>query len=292
MPKSKIDIHKKVTDDIVAALEAGAAPWQKAWSTSGFGGLPTRVTGERYRGINVLILWLQGRSAPTWMTYLQAKKLGGYVREGETGTYVTFFKKLTITETNEAGEEEKKQIPMVRYYKVFNVEQIADLPARFYPTPAEKQNGDTRLDDVEAYVANTKAVIKHGGDQAYYRPSTDEIQLPEFEQFEDAVSYYGTALHELVHWTGAKTRIDRDLRDLRGNSDRAREELVAEIGAAFACATLGIEAEPRADHAAYIAHFVEILKGDKKAVFQAAAAAQVAADYLDGLQETTLEEAA
>jgi len=282
MPKSKIDIHKKVTDDIVAALEAGAAPWQKAWSTSGFGGLPTRVTGERYRGINVLILWLQGRSAPTWMTYKQAQELGGNVRKGEKGTGITFFKPLKVTDK---VTEEEKTIPLIKTYTVFNVEQIDGLPARFYPTPAEKLNGDSRTDEVEAYIAGTQATVNHGGDRAFYRPSTDEVHMPEFDQFESAEAYYGTMLHELVHWTSHKSRLDRDLGKKFGDTGYAREELVAEIGAAFLTATLGIENTVREDHASYVANWLKVLKDDKKAVFKAAAAAQVAADYLDGLQE-------
>ncbi len=287
----KIDAYQKVTDQIIASLEAGAAPWQRPWSVSGFGGLPVRFNGQRYNGINVLLLWLQGRSAPTWMTYNQAKKLGGQVKKGEKGSMVVFFKQLRITETNDAGEEEAKQIPLLRFYSVFNVEQIEGLPARFYPEATESQNGDARLDDIEAYVTNTQAVIQHGGDRAYYRPSTDEIQLPEFDQFEDAVSYYGTTLHELAHWTGAKKRLDRLFGAAKGDPDYAKEELVAEITASFLSATLGIEIEPREDHASYLASWLEVLKGDKKAIFRAAAAAQKAADYLDGLQET-LEKAA
>ena len=284
MPKPKIDAYQVVTDKIIASLEAGTAPWQRPWSVSGFGGLPVRFNGQSYNGINTLLLWLQGRSAPTWMTYNQAKKLGGQVKKGEKGSLVVFFKQLRITETNDAGEEEAKSIPLLRYYTVFNVEQIADLPARFYPSEAKDQNGDDPIAEVEAYITNTKAVISHGGDRAYYRPSTDDIWLPEFEQFEDAVSYYGVALHELVHWTGAKSRLDRD-KQYHTDDGRAREELVAEIGSAFAAASLGIEVEPREDHVNYIANWLEVLKGDKKAIFKAAAAAQKAVDHLNSLQE-------
>tara|TARA_Y100000310_G_scaffold293096_1_gene322439 strand:- start:466 stop:1344 length:879 start_codon:yes stop_codon:yes gene_type:complete len=292
MPKPKIDAYQVVTDKIIASLEAGTAPWQRPWSVSGFGGLPVRFNGQSYNGINTLLLWLQGRSAPTWMTYNQAKKLGGQVKKGEKGSLVVFFKQLRITETNDAGEEEAKSIPLLRYYTVFNVEQIADLPARFYPEAAESQNGDDHIAEVEAYVANTQAVISHGGDRAYYRPSTDEIQLPEFDQFEDAISYYGTVLHELAHWTGTKSRLDRPFGAAKGDPDYAKEELVAEIAAAFASASLGIEIEPREDHASYLASWLQVLKGDKKAIFKAAAAAQKAVDHLNSLQEESLEEAA
>ncbi len=280
--RAKIDIYQTVTDQIISSLEAGTAPWQKSWATSGLGGMPRRVTGQAYRGINVLILWCQGRSAPTWMTYKQAQELGGNVRKGEKGTGITFFKPLRVTDK---VTEEEKTIPLLKCYTVFNVEQIDGLPARFYPTPAEKLNGDSRTAEVETYIAGTEAVINHGGDRAFYRPSTDQIHLPEFDQFEDAEAYYGTALHELVHWTSAKSRIDRDLGKKFGDTGYAREELVAEIGAAFLTATLGIENTPREDHAAYVKVWLDVLKGDKKAVFAAAAAAQVAADYLDGLQE-------
>lgn len=287
--KKKLDIHQLVTDQLIAKLESGTKDWKKSWATVA-GGLPLRVTGQHYKGINLLILMLAGRAAQTWMTYRQAVELGGQVRGGETGTKVVFFKTLVVEDRDDP--EKEKEVPMLRTFTVFNVEQIDGLPERFYPKPGEAQHAEPRLEDADAYIKATGARIDHGGDRAYYQPGTDSIRLPEFDQFETAVAYYGTAMHELVHWTGADHRLERNLKTPFGTKDYAREELVAEIGAAFVCAGMNIESEVRDDHAAYLAAWLKILKEDKKAIFKAAAAAQKAVDFLDGLQPVELEQAA
>ena len=282
--KKRVDIHQIVTDQIIAKLEAGTKDWKKSWATMA-GGLPLRENGQPYKGINVLILMIQGRANPNWLTYKKAAELKGQVRSGEKGTKVVFFKSLTV-EDKVSGED--KSIPMIRSFTVFNAEQIDGLPARYYPK-AEDRNAEPRLDDADAYIAATGAVIAHGGGRAFYAPSRDSIQLPDFESFDDPVAYYGTALHELIHWTGHESRLDRDLKTGYGTKDYAREELVAELGAAFAAATMGIETEVRDDHAEYLASWLKVLKEDKKAIFKAAAAAQKAVDYLDGFQEVEME---
>ena len=137
---------------------------------------------------------------------------------------------------------------------------------------------------METYIRATGATINHGGNSAYYRPATDSIQLPDFSAFEDAVAYYGTTLHELTHWSGHEKRCDRNIKNQNGTRDYAREELVAELGAAYMCASLGLENTPRPDHASYVASWLEVLKNDKKAIFKAAAAAQKAVDFIDSLQ--------
>jgi antirestriction protein ArdC len=285
---AKYDVYQEITNAIIDRLE-DAGTWKKSWACFGTDGLPTRVTGRTYRGINRFILMVQSRSNPTWLTYNQAKKLGGMVRKGERGTKIVFYKPIII-EDKETGEE--TSFPLVKSFSVFNVEQIDDLPTRFYPGPSAPQHTEPRLDDAETYVAATKATITHGGDRAYYRPSTDGIHVPEFDAFFSAEAYYGTLLHELVHWTGAKKRCDRNLKNSCGSKDYAREELVAELGAAFLCGGLNIENEVRDDHVQYLASWLKVLKEDKKAIFRAASAAQKAVDFLDDLQPVKLEVAA
>jgi antirestriction protein ArdC len=286
--KQKRDIHQEVTDAIIAKIENGTGTWKKSWAT-GLGGVALRANGKPYKGINQLILMFAGYSNPNWMTYKQASELGGQVRKGEKSTTVVFFKPLKV-EDKKTGEE--KTVPLLRAYNVFNAEQVDELPARFYPT-TDAKHSEPKIAEAEAYLAATGAEIRHGGDRAFFSPQQDFIQLPNFDQFDDASSYYGTAMHELVHWTGHESRLDRNLKTAHGTKDYAREELVAELGAAFLTTGLNIETEVRDDHAEYLAWWLAILKEDKKAIFKAATAAQKAVSFLDDLQSAEeLEEAA
>jgi antirestriction protein ArdC len=170
-------------------------------------------------------------------------------------------------------------------YSVFNVDQIEGLPASYYETSGPVLDPVARIDNAEKFFAATKADIRHAGNQAYYAAGSDHIQMPPFETFRDAQSYYATLAHETTHWTRHKSRLDRSFgRERFGDEGYAREELVAELGSAFLCADLKIALEPRADHSAYIASWLKVLEGDKRAIFSAAAHAQRAADYLQGLQ--------
>lgn len=282
--KSKADIYQQVTDKIVAALERGTAPWHAGWQkVGGVGGLPVRSCGTAYRGINVPLLWMAqeeaGYQSPQWITFKQAQAVGGNVRRGQKGTHIVFFKKLDI-EDKDSGD--RKVIPMIRGYTVFNVDQCDGLPDRFRKTwrgdaPGVNPDGHNKADDV---LYATGAKIQHGGDRAFYRPATDHVQMPEFQHFFSADDYTSVLAHELCHWTGAEHRLDRDLRNSHGTTDYAREELVAEMGAAFLCAALGVSAEPREDHASYIESWLKVLKNDKKAIVRAASLAQSAADYV------------
>lgn len=170
-------------------------------------------------------------------------------------------------------------------YTVFNVEQIERLPAQYYAKPEPRIDPVQRIAHAESFAAATGAAIQHGGTMAYYSVTADRVQMPPFETFRDAVSYYATLIHELTHWTRHPSRLDRDLGRKRwGDEGYAMEELVAELGAAFLCADLGLIPEQRDDHAAYIASWLKVLSDDKRAVFTAASHAQRAADYLHGLQ--------
>jgi antirestriction protein ArdC len=273
----KKDIVVSVTRSILEQLEAGTPPWHRAWAGGGGGGLPRRATGEPYRGVNVFILAMANRPSPHWLTYKQAAAVGGQVRKGERGTGIVFFKPIAVPDRDRDGET--KTIPMARGYTVFNSAQCDGLPPRYNPPPAAPRNSGERLADVDTYIANTGAVIRHGGDRAFYRPSADMIGIPDMGQFDDPAAFYATLLHECMHWTGAAARLDRRL-------SYAEEELVAEMGAALLCATLGVSLTPRPDHAAYIAAWIEQIRGgDNRLIFRAAAAAQRAVDYLDELQQ-------
>lgn len=287
------DVYNRVTDRIIADLEKGVRSWMKPWNaghTAGKITRPLRHNGTPYQGINILMLWGEaldkGYSAPIWMTYNQAQELGAHVRKGQQGSLVVYANKLTRTETDDNGAEVEKQIPYMKGYSVFNVEQIEGLPAHYYGKPENTLPLTERLDHAEQFIANTGATIGHGGDKAYYAPARDIVQMPPVESFKDKESYYATILHELTHWTSHKTRLDRSFNAKRfGDNGYAREELVAELGAAFLSEDLGITPEIRPDHAEYLAHWLKVLKEDSRAIFSAAAHAQRAADYLQGLQQ-------
>ena len=265
---AKQDTYETVTAAIITALEAGTRPWQATWS-NGQGGavMPRRVTGESYRGINVLLLWAaanqNGYGAAHWMTFNQALELGGAVRKGEKSTQIIFFKQLSIEKENAAGELEQHKLPMIRTYNVFNVQQIDGLPARFYPAPVAIVAGKERDQAAETALRSCGADIREGGGKAFYVPAHDYVQMP-----------------DLCHWSGHKSRLGRDLQNAFGSKDYAFEELVAEIGAAFVGARLGIVGEHIENHAAYIASWLKALKNDKRAIFRAATLAQAAADLV------------
>lgn len=286
------DVYTRVTERIIADLEKGVRPWMKPWQAEHPAGSitrPLRHNGVPYRGMNVLLLWSEamekGYSAPLWMTYKQAQELGANVRKGEKGSLVVYANSISKTETNDKGEDVEREIPFMKGYTVFNVEQVEGLAAHYYATAVNPLGLSERIEGVDSFMKATGATIHHGGNRAFYSPARDFVQMPDFAAFKDKESYYATALHELTHWTKAKARLDRDFSAKRfGDSGYAREELVAELGAAFLCADLGITPEIRDDHAAYLDNWLTVLKEDKRAIFSAAAHAQRAADYLNGLQ--------
>jgi antirestriction protein ArdC len=291
MDKNGKDIYAQVTARIVADLEKGVRTWSQPWTTGGFGGevtIPIRHNRVPYRGVNVLLLWIESMQrsfgSPMWMTYKQAQLQGGQVRKGERGSMVVFASPIDITETGETGEETERKIHLLRRYTVFNVEQIDGLLAEYCPQPATPQSLSERIDEADEFIKATGAVVRHGGDRAFYAPARDIVQMPPFERFANKESYYGTELHEIIHWTGHKSRLKREFGKTFGDRIYATEELVAELGAAFLCAMLGITPEIREDHAAYIGNWLAILKEDNRAIFRAAAHAQRAADFLNGLQ--------
>ncbi|MCB9989321.1 MAG: DUF1738 domain-containing protein [Rhodospirillales bacterium] len=290
---AKTDVYTRVTDKIIADLEQGVRPWMKPWNAEHAAGRitrPLRHNGQPYNGINILMLWSaavsEGYGAPIWMTFRQAKELGGHIRKGEKGELVVYANTITRTETDAAtGEDIDQTIPFMKGYTVFNVDQIEDLPEHYYQLAEPVLDPVERIEHAEQFFAATGADIRHGGNQAFYSVTHDRIQLPPFESFRDAESYYATLAHESTHWTRHPSRLDRDFGRKRwGDEGYAREELVAELGSAFLSADLGLTPEVRDDHSAYIESWLKALKNDKRAIFQAAAHAQRAADYLNGLQ--------
>lgn len=291
-PDARPDLYARVTDAILADLERGVRPWTKPWSAEHLAGRisrPLRHNGQAYSGVNVILLWSQasihGYAAPIWMTFRQALELGGHVRKGETGSTVVYANRLKRTESADDGRDVEREIPFLKAYTVFNVEQIEGLPGAYQALAEPRLDAVQRIARAEGFFAATGADIRHGGDSAYYAIGADYVQSPPFESFIDPESYYATLAHECTHWTRHPTRLDRDFGRLRfGDEGYAREELVAELGSAFLCADLGLELTPREDHAAYLGHWLEVLKADKRFIFTAAAHAQRACDYLQGLQ--------
>lgn len=282
------DLYQEVTNRIIAELETGTAPWVKPWK-SGYannGAMPYNAASKKqYRGINIPLL--MGAScahgSPAFVTFKQALDLGGHVRKGEHGQQVIFwnFIKRAADQDNAGGDDDDdaaRAIPFARAYTVFNIAQCDGLQIEPRQVAAPI-NPDTRNAQLDAQVSNIGARINHGGDSAFYRPSTDSIQLPEFGQFRDASNYYATLLHELTHWTGNKSRLARDLANRFGDQAYAAEELIAELGAAFLCGEHGVTGQLQ--HAAYLGNWLSVLRQDKRAIFTAASKAQQAADYIN-----------
>lgn len=268
------DFYQDVTDQIIAALEQGVKPWVCPWDATS--ALPTSLfSGNDYSGINILLLWrsmfTNGFKSSHWVTYKQARELGGNVLKGSKGTTITLFKPWK--KIRDSGEEET--IPLLKKFTVFNYEQTENLPE---PPPTTISNDIKRFDRIEDAIKSTGIEIQHSSPKAFYSPQRDLVNLPEFQLFKTADDYYSTAWHELVHATGHKSRLDRKINNRFGDKDYAFEELVAELGSAFCCASLGINGEVQ--HDSYIASWLEKLRGDKKYIFKAASQAAKAHQLL------------
>lgn len=286
-----VNLYQNVTARILAELETGTAPWVKPWSATPGKNIPhNAATGRPYSGANVVLLWLSagGFSTPRYLTFKQAKQLGGNVRKGEHGFTVYFVKPMVgkAKGDDESGNESGKgrTSTMLRAYTVFNVDQCENLPERVtVPAEVKPRHNDERDATIDEFVAATGADYRdgQGGDRAYYNHGADFVAMPAFAAFNSAASYYATAFHELGHWTGAAKRLNREFGKRFGDKAYAAEELVAELCSAFLCAEFDIDGELR--HAGYIENWIQLLKDDARAFFTAASAAQKAADYLRGL---------
>lgn len=284
------DVYRRITDQIIAAVEAGAGDWNMPWQHSGAEtAIPLNAISKRpYRGVNVLALWAAAHvnAYPTglWATYKQWQELGAQVRKGERSTLVVFWKFFTgerddVDEETEQSTTEPRAI-LARGYSVFNAAQVDG----FTPSDLQERPEAERIEQAERFFTSLRADIRHGGGRAFYRSGADFIQMPPFGAFRDAVAYYATLAHEVTHWSGAPTRLNRDLKGRFGDEAYAAEELVAELGAAFLCSDLRLATEPRPDHAAYVASWLKAMKNDKRAIFTASSKAQAAVDYLHSFQ--------
>jgi antirestriction protein ArdC len=287
----RASLYEDVTAKIIAQLEAGVFPWVQPWSSAAAGiGLPRNaVSGRPYSGINVLILWgaviESGFASQDWLTFRQALAAGGSVRKGERGQTIFYADRFTPKGEHEQGSdghdgsdaEAVRSIPFLKRFTVFNVAQCEGLPERFTaalaPLPERQPH-----ENAEALIVATGADFRIGGAEAYYSPALDFVQVPPQPAFAQQIDYYRTALHELGHWTGHSSRLDRDQRGGFGTPAYAREELCAELASAFLCAALGIV--PTVRHADYLGSWLSVMRQDSRAIFKAASHASKAADYL------------
>jgi antirestriction protein ArdC len=280
------DVYARVTAQIINAIERGVGNWRMPWHTSGkFAFSPINVTSRKpYRGINTLCLWsaaqAKGYERGEWATYQQWQEKGAQVRKGEKATTVVFWKFANESaESQDDGAEApagRSRLLFTKGYSAFNASQVDGFSP---PLDAEVLMPE-RIAHVEAFFQAIRADVRHGGNQAFYAPASDHIQMPPFGAFTENVCYYSMLAHEHMHWTGHRSRCDRQLGKRFGDNAYAAEELIAELGAAFTCAHLGLSTEAREDHAQYIQSWLRVLKADKRAIFTAASKAQQAADFM------------
>jgi antirestriction protein ArdC len=269
------DLYQTVTDRIVQAIEeTGSLPWIRPWGSVGIGAPRNGESGRKYHGVNAILLAIAGMNygSNEWYTFNNAKKLGGSVRKGEKATLVVYW---NILEREDGDTGLVKKIPMLRYFNVFNRAQIDGLPA---PATVPALTDFERNERAEATINGTGADIRHGGDSAHYSPRLDYICLPERSSFVSESAYYSTAFHELAHWTGHESRINRLTNGIFGSPSYAKEELIAELASAFLCAEHSVDGQTQ--HPQYLANWLRALKEDKKYIFQVAGAAQKAADRI------------
>lgn len=292
------DLYAEVTNKIIADLEAGIAPWARPWGNSGSdaAAMPSNaVTGRRYSGVNVLLLWGAAQqsafTSSRWLTFNQARDAGGSILKGSKGTLVVYADKFVPAGERERSARDGDDARVVHFLKsfvVFNLDQTSGLDhlrgADIAVTEREQH------DAAEALIAATGAEFRVGGNDAFYSPSHDFVQIPPRRAARAQVNYYRTAFHELGHATGYPSRLARKLLNQFGSKDYAREELVAEMTAAFVCASMGIQ--PTVRHADYIGSWLRVLREDSRAIFRAASAASKAADWLFACQPVAMELAA
>lgn len=285
--ESRVSLYDEVTQKIIAELEAGRLPWVQPWNKVGSGSpaLPRNaLTARNYSGVNVLILWgaviANGWPSQSWLTFRQAQQAGGSVIKGEQGTTVVYADRF-IPEAEKAKAaaigEDAKAVPFLKRFTVFNIAQCEGLRPGLAADPAPLPEREI-VPVAEEVIAASGVDFRVGGDKAYYSPSSDFVAVPPQPAFRDQINFYRTALHELTHATGHPARLGRDFSGAFGSAKYAQEELVAEMGSAFLCASLGIV--PTVRHSDYIGSWLAVLRGDNRAIFRAASKASKAADWL------------
>ncbi len=299
------NLYSEITGKIIAELERGIAPWVQPWTSTKQLcplGLPVNgLTRRSYSGINILLLWSsheeRGFASPYWLTFKQCIAMGGSVRKGGHGTDVYFADKFVPQKEQQRAKDkgtDPTAIHFLKRYTVFNAEQCEGLPVGLFGVVEPRQSREI-VPEAEALIGSTGADFRIGGNQAFYVPSEDFIRIPNQTAYTDQINYYRTAFHELGHWTGHKTRLDRNLTTKFGTVDYAREELVAEMATAFVCASLGIV--PTVRHADYIGNWLQVLKEDAKAIVRAASLASKACVFIlqfraEAKSTTDMEQAA
>lgn len=283
---SKPGLYQEITDRIIAQIEAGTIPWVQPWAGNGNFSIPRNAATQRpYSGINIVLLWdalfSKGYAVNQWLTFKQALALGGNVRKGERGTTVvyadSFIPRASDNTRDTDSEDGPRRVPFLKRFTLFNVAQCEGLPFEYTAQPKQVSQ-HLAIEAAESLINASGAMFERGGEQAFYHPATDTIRVPDQTSFFEPVNFYRTALHELTHWTGAKHRLNRDFTGRFGSEAYAREELVAEMGSAFLCASLGIT--PTVRHADYIGNWLQVLKNDARAIVSAASHASKASDFL------------
>jgi antirestriction protein ArdC len=287
------DIYSRITADIIAAIEAGAHEFKMPWHHDGrTTSRPLNVASSRlYRGINTLALWTSatrcGYASGVWGTYQQWNAKGAQVRRGEHGTTVVFWKIDDRGNQGDDGDEANHDAGQhrvfARAYTVFNSAQVDGYTPAELPTLADSE----RIDQAEQFCANLGIDVRHGGDSVFYTPTGDFVQMPEFQKFNDGISYYAVRLHECGHASGARHRLDRDFSGRFGSEAYAMEECTVELLSALFCADLSLSIAPRPDHASYIASWLKVLRNDTRAIFIASSKAQQAADWMHAQQSAS-----
>lgn len=289
-----MDIRLAITEKIIAMLEKGGNHAQKRWTQAAKNGFPRNgKTGEAYKGVNVLLLWAEAMDksfmSNVWMTYKQAAGMGAQVRKGEKAVMCCYFEMLKSKEknasTDEADDGKSGSFLMCKPFWLFNVAQIDGLPESF--TAVEETKQFNPIDDAEKLLAASGATINHGFDSAFYVPSKDQICLPDRERFTTSENYYATALHELTHWTGHESRLNRQFSKRFADDAYAFEELVAELGAAFIVGHIGFVDATIETHVSYLDGWLKVLKSDKTAIFTAAKQANLAFDFILSKENAT-----
>ncbi|MDD4840287.1 MAG: zincin-like metallopeptidase domain-containing protein [Clostridia bacterium] len=285
-----MNAHEKITNIILNKIQSeNVLPWQKPWRSS-YNGIPfcNGISKRAYTGANPCLLAFQGACAfksPYFMTFKQVSELGGNVKKGEHGLWITFHSSFekTNTEVNENGELETdtKKIPFLKLYNVFNVEQCEGLPREKFSIPEDPWFDFVPIAEAEAIVKafNDKPTVIHSGTKAAYYPDSDTIHIPETTDFIDEEYYYGTLFHEFAHSTGHKSRLNREIKNKFGSEKYSHEELVAELCAAMLCAECGITNQID-NSAAYIQGWMQVLQKDKRMFLSAATLASKAADWI------------
>ena len=280
---NNIDLYNKITSQIIELMRQHGSDWTRPWTTTE-GGPLNALTGDHYKGINTLLLNLEahgnGYSRPYWATFKQWRMKGGSVRKGQKGTLCVFYKPIAI----EQPDEGIRTIPVMNHFFLFNADQVDGIEI---PETEESVASQDRNHSVDDLLNGTGATIIEAGSRAYYRPSKDHICIPPLSAFTNPEMFYSTLLHELSHWSGHHTRLDRKegMQSRFGSSAYAMEELVAELASAFLSIQLKVSHEPRADHAQYLNSWIKVLNKDPKAFSSAASKAQRVADYLLGFYE-------